>query len=93
VNVSAAPGDVLRLAATVSDPDNHAVAIRWWQYTDADTYPGTITFSSADSAITTFRVPADAAAGQTIHALIQVTDNGTPALTRFQRVIVTVKTP
>jgi hypothetical protein len=29
------------------------------------------------------------APGQTIHALLQVSDNGTPALTSFQRVIVT----
>jgi hypothetical protein len=28
--------------------------------------------------------------GQSIHVLVQVTDNGTPALTSFQRVIVTV---
>ena len=28
---------------------------------------------------------------QTIHALIQVTDNGAPALTSVQRVIVTVR--
>ncbi len=42
---------------------------------------------------TTFQVPTDATTGQTIHALIQVTDNGSPALTSFQRVIVTVKAP
>ena len=29
--------------------------------------------------------------GQTIHALIQVTDNGAPPLTSFQRVVVTVR--
>jgi hypothetical protein len=40
--------------------------------------------------ITSFQVPTDATPGQTIYALIQVTDNGTPELTSFQRVIVTV---
>ncbi|HZM97711.1 MAG TPA: hypothetical protein VFB92_30025 [Vicinamibacterales bacterium] len=35
-------------------------------------------------------MPTDATPGQTIHALIQATDNGKPALTSFQRVIVTV---
>jgi len=38
-------------------------------------------------------VPQDATNGQTIHALIQVTDNGEPPLTSFQRVIVTIKSP
>ena len=36
------------------------------------------------------RVPADAMAGQTIHLIIEATDDGAPALTRYQRVVVTV---
>jgi hypothetical protein len=64
--------------------------VKWWQYTDADTYPGTVSFSNPETLTATFRVPTDATPGQTIHALIQVTDNGTPVLTSFQRVIVTV---
>jgi hypothetical protein len=35
-------------------------------------------------------VPADAAAGQTIHIILEATDNGVPAMTRYQRVILTV---
>jgi hypothetical protein len=46
-----------------------------------------------DALTTTFQVPQDATDGQTIHVLIQVTDSGTPPLTSFQRVIVTIKTP
>ena len=41
----------------------------------------------------TFQVPQDAMTGQTIHALIQATDNGAPPLTSFRRVVVTVKMP
>jgi cellulose-binding protein len=67
-------------------------AIKWWQYADADTYAGTIVFSAPDALTTTFHVPEDAIDGQTIHALIQVTDSGAPPLTSFQRLIVTVKT-
>jgi hypothetical protein len=93
LNVAAAPGSTVRLTATASDPDKNALTTRWWQYADADTYPGTIAFSSAGSLTTTFQVPADATTGHTIHALVQVTDNGTPPLTSFQRVVVTVKAP
>jgi hypothetical protein len=93
LNVAAAPGATVRLTAAASDPDKNALTIKWWQYGDADTYPGTIAFSGTDSLATTFQVPADATTGQTIHALVQVTDNGTPPLTSFQRVIVTVKAP
>ena len=35
-------------------------------------------------------MPADAQPGQTIHAILEVTDNGTRPLTRYQRVVVTV---
>jgi hypothetical protein len=79
--------------ATASDPDKNALTIKWWQYGDADTYPGIVTFGNPDALTTTFQVPTDATTGHTIHALIQVTDNGSPALTSFQRVIVTVKAP
>ena len=90
LNRIAASGSIVRFVATVSDPDRDALTVKWWQYADAGTYPGTITLSTPETLTTTFQVPADAKPGQTIHALIQVTDNGTPALTSFQRVIVTV---
>jgi hypothetical protein len=93
LNLAAAPGATVRLAATASDPDKNALTIKWWQYGDADTYPGIVTFANPDALTTTFQVPTDATTGHTIHALIQVTDNGSPALTSFQRVIVTVKAP
>lgn len=37
-----------------------------------------------------FIVPYDAADGQTIHVIIEATDNGTPALTSYQRIVLTV---
>jgi hypothetical protein len=93
LNVTAAPGGTVRLAATATDPDRNALTIKWWQYADAGTYPGSVTFSATDALTTTLRVPADAVNGQTIHALLQVTDDGAPPLTSFQRVILTVKAP
>ena len=89
LNRTAAPGSTVRLVATASDPDKNALTVKWWQYTDADTYPGTVSLESPETLISTFQVPTDATPGQTIHVLIQVTDNGTPALTSFQRVVVT----
>jgi hypothetical protein len=93
LNVTAGPGATVRLTATATDPDGNTLAITWWQYGDADTYPGTVAFSATDTLTTAFQVPQDATSGQTIHAVIQVTDNGAPPLTSFQRVIVTIKAP
>jgi hypothetical protein len=91
LDVTAAPGATVRLAAIASDPDSNGLSITWWQYADADTYPGTISLSSTDALTTTFRVPPDATARQTLHVLMQVTDNGAPPLTTFQRVVVTIR--
>ena len=89
--VTARPGETVRLAGDVSDPDRDPVTVGWWQYHDAGTYPGDITLADAASLTTTFAVPADAQAGQTIHIILEATDNGAPALTRYQRVVLTVR--
>lgn len=91
LDISAAPGSTVSLQGNVSDPDHDTVTTQWWQYNDAGTYPGDIAFSDPAASTTTFRVPADAKPGQTIHVILEATDNGTPQLTRYQRVIVTVQ--
>jgi Protein of unknown function (DUF1593) len=90
LNISAKVGSTVQLQGQTSDPDGNSVAVRWWQYNDAGSYPGDIAFSSTDSLTTSFVVPSDAKPGQTIHVILEGTDNGTPALTRYQRVVVTV---
>ena len=88
--ISARPGSVVRLQAEVSDPDHQAVKVQWWQYNGAGTYPGDITLADPTALTTTFRVPQDAKPGQTIHVILQATDSGTPPLTEYQRVILTI---
>ena len=90
--VSARPGETIRLEGLTSDPDGDAVTVRWWQWggRDVGTYPGKVAFSNPTALATSVQVPTDALAGQTIHLVLEATDNGTPALTRYQRVVVTV---
>lgn len=90
-DISARPGSTLTLQGKISDPDRNAATVKWWQYNDAGTYPGDITFSTPTALKTTFQVPTDASPGQTIHIILEATDDGTPHLTRYQRVIVTVQ--
>ena len=89
--VSAKLGTTVRLEGEVSDPDRNQVVTNWWQYNDAGTYPGEITLANATALATTFEVPADAQPGQTIHVILEATDRGVPALTRYQRVVITVQ--
>jgi hypothetical protein len=91
--IGAQPGQDVRLRGTATDPDRDTVTVRWWHYHDAGTYPGDVVISNPSSLDTTLRIPADAAAGQTIHVILEATDSGTPSLTRYQRLIVTVRPP
>jgi hypothetical protein len=91
LDVIARAGSTVRLEGTVSDPDRNAVKVTWWQYNDAGTYPGDVSFSDATALYTTLRVPDDAKSGQTIHVILEGTDNGTSPLTRYQRVIVRIQ--
>ena len=88
--VSARPGDTVPLSATVSDPDGDRVAVRWWRWKDVDTYPGDVTLVDPTALSTCLRVPDDAKPGQTIQLVLEATDSGTPALTRYGRVVVSV---
>lgn len=89
-DIRVAAGERLRLKGTVSDPDGDAVSVRWLQFRTG-TYPGAITFTAPESPETEVLVPADALPGQTIHLVLEATDRGTPALTRYRRVILVVR--
>ncbi len=90
LNVLASPGETIRLNGNVSDPDGDKVATNWWQF-NAGSYSNKVIISNPASLQTKITIPKDAVAGQTIHIVLEATDNGTPALTRYQRVIITVK--
>jgi hypothetical protein len=88
--ISARPGERIQLEAVVTDPDANAVTVRWWRWKDVDTYPGDVSPVTVTALATEVRIPNDATSGQTIQLVLEATDSGTPALTRYQRVVVVV---
>jgi hypothetical protein len=90
-NISAKPGERVKLSALATDPDGNKLTYRWWQYQEAGTYVGNIEIQNLESRDASFVVPGEAKAGNTIHVIFEVKDSGSPQLTRYQRVIVTVK--
>lgn len=84
------PGQTVPLSGSATDPDGEAVSYRWWQYEEIDSYGGKVIIQQPTQAKTSFVVPKDAVAGNTIHLILEVTDTKVPRLTRYQRVIATV---
>ena len=93
-DISAKPGETVRIKAKASDPDGDALSLKWW-YFPVGTYVLTnaeaLSVDNPETAETTFTVPADAKAGDTIHFVLQAQDNGDPVLTKYLRTVITVK--
>lgn len=97
--LSAKPGETIRLsAAGTRDPDGDTLRYRWFHYPE----PGTFTVSSGKSGAP-IEIVTDANGGAsmtvpsarvlrngTLHLILEVSDSGSPSLTRYRRVIVDV---
>lgn len=86
---TAAPGDRVELNARVTDPDGDEVAVKWW-YFNVGSYPGEVTIDNISPTGASVVIPENAEPGQTIHLVLEASDNGSPTLIRYQRVIITV---
>jgi hypothetical protein len=90
LTLNANPGSTLKLdAAGTSDPDDDILLYHWWIYPEASSITGA-TLEATTTAQTKLAIPSGKVAGE-IHVILEVTDNGTPALTAYRRVIVTLK--
>lgn len=66
-----------------SDPDGDKLTYRWSQYEEAHTYDGVVEIQYANQRDASFTTPDDAK-GSTLHVICEVTDAGSPPLTRYQ---------
>ena len=83
-------GDWLSLdASATSDPERDSLSYRWFSYPEAGTWKTPIPVGTENLARWSFRLP-EVERPETAHFIVQVTDKGVPALTRYQRVIVTI---
>jgi hypothetical protein len=96
---TAKPGERVELSAEGSyDPDGNELTYHWFYYGEAGTFTmssartgNPVTIQDADKLNAWFTVPTDRVLRTgTMHIILAVTDNGTPALTRYKRVIVNV---
>ena len=84
------PGETVNLQATATDPDGNQLTCKWWQYADADSATNTVVIAKADSlGKASFVAPNEP--GKQFHIILEVTDNGTPPLVRYQRIICNIQ--
>ena len=92
LDIQASPGESIKLSAEgTTDPDGNRLSFLWWQYTEADSYEGIVEIQNDRQVQASVVIPKDTESGETIHIICEVTDDGVPALTRYQRVVITVK--
>jgi len=83
-------GQKIKIAANISDPDGNKTETQWFQL-PAGTYGKALFKSPVSGQKIELTIPADAKPGETIHLIVAATDNGSPALTSYQRLILIVK--
>jgi len=96
--LAAKPGQRVSLSAEGStDPDGNTLSYFWFYYPEAGSLSvatgrsgAPLTIDKADEREASFVVPRNFLKAGTMHVIVAVTDNGTPALTRYRRVIVSV---
>ncbi|MDE0546616.1 nucleoside hydrolase-like domain-containing protein [Microbacterium sp. C7(2022)] len=89
LDVEVRAGGRVALIASVSDPDGDDVSIHWWHYREASTYRGPIEVSEAGE-VARVQVPESARPGDTIHIVVEATDDAERPLKTYRRVILTV---
>lgn len=84
-------GDTVHLDASGSgDPDGNRLRFEWFHYPEPGSYGGSrIELRDAASAKPLFVAPPVSSA-RAAHLIVAVTDDGSPALTRYRRVVVTL---
>lgn len=76
-------------ASSSTDPDGDQLAFQWWQYYEADSVEAKLEITGADTKSASFVVPNES--GKQIHIILEVSDNGTPSLKNYQRVICNIR--
>lgn len=89
--VDTKPGETLTFDASKSeDVDKDNLSYNWLVYAEPSTYKGKVAVKGGKLPLCHVAVPHDAS-GKTIHLILEVTDDGTPNLTAYKRIVLRVR--
>ncbi len=79
-------------ASGTTDPDGDNVSYWWFQYQEVGSYNKPVSFGPLSENLYNVHtiVAPEVDKTETVHFILKVTDKGTPALSRYKRVIVTI---
>jgi hypothetical protein len=80
-------GSTLSLNLLIREPDGQAVKLKVWPYPEAGSGKAEVQLNEGKVAV---KIPATAKKGDTFHVVVEGTDTGSPALTRYRRVVITI---
>jgi hypothetical protein len=84
-------GQGFELDASLSfDPDADNLSFLWFNYPEAGSYRKMIEIGGAKNAHTVYIVAPEVEIKETAHFILRVTDKGSPQLSRYKRIIVTI---
>jgi hypothetical protein len=73
-----------------TDPDGDSLSYLWSVYPEAGTFKGGFKIGGAENSAGLWIKAPQVESEQTLHFILRVTDKGSPPLTRYRRVIVTI---
>jgi hypothetical protein len=77
-------------ARGTTDPDGDSLSYFWFQYREAGSYPGVVKIDGAENAVAAWVIAPRVEKPETAHFILRVSDKGSPPLSRYERVIVTI---
>jgi hypothetical protein len=87
-------GETFTLDATgTTDPDGDSLSYFWFNYPEAGSWKTPIPVLHADNLARVLVKAPTVTRPETAHFILTVTDKGSPPLTRYERVVVTILPP
>lgn len=86
--LTANPGQELLINIETRDPDRNGITLKAWAYPEAGSGRAGVALGGK---MATLSIPNSAKKGDTFHVVVEGTDNGIPALTRYRRIVIQIR--